>query len=211
MKKLTPLEAKGLADHGHYLLDIRSFELFDESHPSGSLSVEYSRKSYPERVAQVIAPPGPLVVVVDDDNKGGDAADQLVQQGYLVPGAVRFAEWSSERLPTSALPEIGVAELAQHAEAGKPILDIREAIEIEFLGAFPGAYVVPLTETLGRREEIEAVFAHDDEIAILCSAGLRSATAGSLLYRWGYTKLSHPPDGLNGWLRAGHALQRERA
>ena len=211
MKTLTPLEAKDLQDAGHLLIDVRSFQEFDSAHPAGALSVEYSRRSFDERVSQVAGAPASLILVVDGDlQSSDDLRAHLEAKGYSVSGSVSFADWAASGLPTRALKEISVTDLAGHADSGGPILDIREPIEIEFLGAFPGAYEVPLSEALGRRVEIEGAFGPDSDLVILCSAGLRSATAGSLLFTWGYTRLAHPPDGLNGWLHAGHDLVRGR-
>lgn len=185
------------------IIDIRGFREFDILHAAGSISVEYSRRSFPERLLEVVPAHLPVVLIVDDTVKGDDCISQLTDSGRTVLGWLTVHEWVDAGLPTSNLEEIDTDEMRARIKSGVPLLDIREQIEWEFLGIIPEAVRIPLGELASRVDEVSAMVKDDQGLVILCSAGLRSATAAAVLARHGFSKMSHSPEGLNGWLRAG--------
>lgn len=210
MTHITPGQAKNISVSGGYLVDIRSFRAYDSGHASHSISVEYSRKSFPERLWQAIPRGTKIVFIADDFAKVESISSQMRASGdmALVTGYLRFDEWRDAQLPVGTLTEAGTEEMKSLIDGGAPLLDIREEIEWEFLGIIPGAIRIPLPQLRQHIPELSALIQPSFQVVILCSAGLRSATAAGILREFGYTDLIHSPEGLNGWIRAGYPLQK---
>ena len=82
------------------------------------------------------------------------------------------------------------------------VLDVRTAAEYEE-GHIPGAYNISVYE-LDRRVNEIAAFRHK-EVLVYCHAGIRSASACSLLIdKHGFTNVHDMFEGFHAWAEAGY-------
>ena len=209
MSRLNHSHVKQALDQGLAVVDIRAFREWDSGHPAGSLSVEWSRKSYPIRVLEATSAITPVVLVADDEDKADSATQQLAEEGWTVAGWADEDDFYEAGLERRELEEIDTAEMQKRIDAGIPLLDIREEIEREFLGGIDGAIFFQMSDIPKRPEDLKHFVTPGDQVVLLCSAGLRSATAASIMLNLGYTNMSHSPDGFNGWLRAEYPIVRD--
>ena len=111
--------------------------------------------------------------------------------------------WRRASLPVSSLTELLVAQLIPTAGGQEPylVLDVREPLEWE-TGYIPGALLISLGDL---RDELPRV-PRDRPVAVLCEAGVRSATAASVLQAAGYSRVVNIPEGTAGYRRSGYPL-----
>jgi adenylyltransferase/sulfurtransferase len=97
-----------------------------------------------------------------------------------------------------ALPEIGVAELAERLERGPAplLLDVRQPFE-HLIGRLPGAVLTPLPELERRLGELDP----DSPIVAYCHSGGRSAAAVEMLRRAGFRRALNLVGGIDAWSR----------
>lgn len=111
--------------------------------------------------------------------------------------------WNAAGLSTTTLAEIDVADLApNHRPAGMVVLDVREPMEWE-LGHIPDAVLIRLGELRDKLGEVP----RDQEIAVVCEAGIRSSMASSILQAAGYAHVAHGPAGTQGYRALGLPLE----
>lgn len=109
----------------------------------------------------------------------------------------------------AAIPDIEPAELATKLRAADPpvLLDVREPEEfVGELGHIEGSLLVPL-DALERRLP-KLLGYHDHEVVVVCRAGCRSASAGAILRRAGFTRVYNLAGGMLQWHHAGRPVQR---
>lgn len=186
------------------LIDPRSPAVFSRGHPSGAISVVYSERGFGERVA--IAAPGdlPIMVLASDPRRGNDACAQLAAVGRACIGSVTDdpAAWEAAGVAWETLADIPANALrTDAAAASRLVLDVREPLEWE-TGYVPGAQLI----ALGRLHEEFDRLPRDREIVVICEAGIRSATAASILRAAGFPRVAHVPDGTAGYRKSGRPL-----
>ncbi|MFA9439374.1 rhodanese-like domain-containing protein [Uliginosibacterium sp. sgz301328] len=138
----------------------------------------------------------PLAATPDPaSNAGGESGDAIlvrarqraVEEGLLYAGGVT---------PTEAW--------ALHRDGVGQIVDVRTGEERKFVGHVPGvAHVAWATGTSMTRNprfvrEVEAKFAKDDVLLLLCRSGKRSAAAGEALAKAGFTQVFNVLEGFEG-------------
>lgn len=109
----------------------------------------------------------------------------------------------------AALPAIDAAELASRLRSGSPpvLLDVREPEEfVGELGHIEGSLLVPL-DALERRLP-KLLGYHDHEVVVICRAGARSASAGAILRRAGFSRVLNLAGGMLHWHHSGLPVQR---
>jgi rhodanese-related sulfurtransferase len=184
-------------------IDIRTPAEFSRGHVPGALSVEYSAASFPARVDAVDSASDRLAVIASSRPRGEDACQQLTDSGRTCLGVVLVGpDLRSAGLPAvQQVTEIWAADLYPDPGGETIVLDVREPLEWE-TGFVPGAVLIPLGELSGRAAELPKFM----PIVVICEAGLRSATAASLLQAAGFSNVAHVPDGTAGYRRTGRAL-----
>ncbi|MBM3857896.1 MAG: molybdopterin-synthase adenylyltransferase MoeB [Verrucomicrobia bacterium] len=96
----------------------------------------------------------------------------------------------------SSIPTITVEELEKKLQQHHPIklIDVREPEEYE-IAHIEGSQLIPLGELISRTNELP----HDEEIALLCRSGGRSAQALLWLQEAGFSKLYNVEGGILAW------------
>ncbi len=96
-----------------------------------------------------------------------------------------------------SIPVMTVEELQQklHQNPSIKLIDVREPSEYE-IANIEGSQLIPLGELLSRCQELP----HDQEIALLCRSGGRSAQAVLWLQNAGFSKLYNVEGGILAWI-----------
>jgi len=94
--------------------------------------------------------------------------------------------------------DITPGELAEKLKSGTPLLlvDVREPHEQE-ISHIEGSVVIPLGELATRLSELDP----EDDIVLICKAGVRSTRALHILLGAGFKKLHNLQGGLNAWAK----------
>ncbi|MDR3098232.1 MAG: MBL fold metallo-hydrolase [Paraburkholderia sp.] len=107
--------------------------------------------------------------------------------------------WAPLTLRFSGVWEIEPMALLEHA-AGFQIVDVREAPEfIDRLGHLPDARLVPLSQLMGRLDELD----RERPVVAVCRSGVRSAQASVLLTKAGFGKVANLAGGMLRWKAEG--------
>ncbi|MNI14108.1 putative adenylyltransferase/sulfurtransferase MoeZ [compost metagenome] len=98
--------------------------------------------------------------------------------------------------PTKGLITLRDAEFrhAIDSSANRILIDVREPSEFKG-GYITGARNIPLSQLRQRIEEIPP----NSDVYLYCRSGVRSKDAAKLLYKKGYTKLTHLKGGIGAW------------
>jgi rhodanese-related sulfurtransferase len=84
------------------------------------------------------------------------------------------------------------------ASLSPPLLDVREPAELsEQLGHIGGALNVPIGSLIENMPQLEK--SKDREIVTVCRSGARAMTAGQILTRAGFRRLSVLAGGMIAW------------
>jgi hydroxyacylglutathione hydrolase len=174
------------------VIDLRSPARFGAGHPAGALSVVYSEGGLAERIALVTPESLPVAVIAAEPWQAEGAALQLTTAGRVFLSALPDdpAVWQSAGVPWETLPTVSVLALRGGGNDDRVVLDVREPMEWE-TGHLPGAILM----ALGRiRQDLDRL-PRDRQIAVICEAGVRSATAASILQAAGFPHVAQVPDG----------------
>jgi molybdopterin/thiamine biosynthesis adenylyltransferase/rhodanese-related sulfurtransferase len=89
-------------------------------------------------------------------------------------------------------------QLDEELKAGVPLklVDVREPHELE-ISHLEGSQVIPLGQLASRLSELDP----DDEIVLICKAGIRSTRALHILLGAGFRKLHNLKGGMNAWVK----------
>jgi hydroxyacylglutathione hydrolase len=180
---LGPAAFRAAASQGVAVLDVRPRDAFAASHLPGALAAPYSRDALAGRVAALLAPGEPLLVLAENVAVAAAAANILSAAGRNPLRGVldaRFDELGLGPAPR-ALQQLGVDALARLADEGDAqILDVRDRFEWD-KGVIPGALLISLGELRERLAELPRAAA----TVVICESGTRATVAASLLRRHG--------------------------
>ena len=195
----SPRELWDLAARGELLLvDLRAPERFAAGHPAGAISVAFSARGLAERIANVTPESPSVALIAVDPAQAATAVGQLAAAGRGIAGVFLDdpAAWRAAAIPLAELTDLRVAALGEAPDAARVVLDVREPLEWES-GYVPGALLLPL----GRLRDRLACLPREREIAVICEAGIRSATAASLLLAAGFPRVANVGAGTAGYRR----------
>ncbi len=190
---------------GAALVDLREPAAFCEGHPPGALSVRFDDRHLAERVAKVVRAEAPVLLLADDSDQAVAAAAQLRDAGREVIGTADVTPDAWEAADASWVPLASIESGALSEDAASRtfhILDVREPLEWE-VGHVPGAQLIALGDLCDRVDDVT----RDRDVAVICEAGVRSASAASLLQAAGFTRLFNVSDGTAGYRRSGRSLE----
>ena len=208
---LTPRQVRQACDEGALVVDVRTELQFDEAHVPGAVSITALRAGFGSKLAWLVEPEQPVVLVGRDDEDAGHAATLAASvgitriAGYLAGG---MTSWREERLPVERVERITAHELHDRIEAGHDlqVLDVRERGEWD-AGHIPGSVHTPYHDIHSVPVEVDP----ERPVAVICSSGQRSAVAASLLRRHGVRDVLHVVDGgVPLWRREGWPVDQPR-
>jgi rhodanese-related sulfurtransferase len=110
--------------------------------------------------------------------------------------------WSIAGLPTEHVAQLSPQELRQMIDSSSKavLVDVRARQEFEAL-SIPGAINIPAPDLRARHAELPK----DRTVAVICSTGMRSSLAASILQRNGFRDVRNVAGGMNGYAAAGFA------
>jgi glyoxylase-like metal-dependent hydrolase (beta-lactamase superfamily II)/rhodanese-related sulfurtransferase len=131
---------------------------------------------------------------------------QVNQSGFEA-GEVAFPLVTDvARVPAVSATELA-ARLTPAGEAAPVLLDVREPEEfVGELGHIQSALLVPMDALERRLPKLAGLVEH--EIVVVCRAGARSASAGAMLQRAGFRRVTNLAGGMLAWVAAGLPVQR---
>jgi glyoxylase-like metal-dependent hydrolase (beta-lactamase superfamily II)/rhodanese-related sulfurtransferase len=206
---LTPRQVRQACNDGALLVDVRTELQFDEAHVPHSVSITALRAGFGSKLAWLVEPDQPVVLIGRDDEDARHAAALAAAvgitkiAGYLAGG---MTSWREERLPVERIERITVPELHERlkAEDDLQVLDVRERTEWN-AGHIPGSVHVPYHDIHRLPDELDP----GRPVAVICSSGQRAAPAASLLRRHGAGAVLHVVDGgVPLWERSGWQVER---
>jgi sulfur dioxygenase len=109
----------------------------------------------------------------------------------------------------AGMPELTPAEVSARLASGAPplLLDVREPEEfVGELGHIEGSLLVPMDALEHRLPKLAGYV--DGDVVVICRAGARSASAGAILQRAGFTRVYNLGGGMLVWCAAGLPVQR---
>lgn len=96
--------------------------------------------------------------------------------------------------------QLSAGELKSRLASARPpfLLDVREEEEFNGeLGHIPGSMLIPLRELATRADELTAH--KDQEVVVICRAGVRSATGAAILASLGFERVFNLKGGMLDW------------
>jgi hydroxyacylglutathione hydrolase len=206
---LYPHQVELKRDEGAMLVDVRTDLQFDDVHIRGSICIPSFSSGFGSKLAWLADHDQEIVFIGRDDADGRRAAELAVAVGVrniagLLAGGM--TNWRQERHPVSQTERLTVEELSErlatHPEL--QVLDVRERSEWD-AGHIPGSSFMPWHDIVELPAGIDAA----RPVAVICGAGLRAATAASLLRRHGAEQVIHVTDGgVPAWGELGKPLER---
>jgi len=110
------------------IVDLRGPSEFASGHPKGALSLPHSEKGLEERLAVLIRPGRPVILMADAPGHAQSAGLQLQESAFPVVGVVRdsMVTWSDRGLPMEVLSECSVRQLTRDVPGEDiAVLDVR--------------------------------------------------------------------------------------
>ncbi len=182
-------------DEGALLIDVRTDLQFDDVHIQGSVCIPSFSSGFGSKLAWIADHDREIVFIGRDDADGRRAARLALSVGVrnvagLLAGGM--TNWRQERHPATETERLPAAELPQRMEQDSELqlLDVRELREWN-QGHVPGSFFTPWHDIRAIPEGLDP----DRPIAVICAAGLRAATAASLLELHGARHVIHVTDG----------------
>jgi hydroxyacylglutathione hydrolase len=194
---------------GALVIDLRSDREFDDAHIPGAVWIPLAHSGFGTKVAWLVRPDQPIVLVGRDDEDGRRAAGLAravgvrAAAGFLQGG---MTSWEREERPVERIERLAAADLPARLEADPDLqlLDVRELREWQ-AGHVPGSTCVPWHDLVG----IPSGTDPDRAVAVVCATGPRAATAAGLLARGGCREVIHVAEGgVDTWARLGLPLER---
>lgn len=197
------------------LIDGRDQREFDGAHVPGAINITMNQSGVGTRAAWMVDPTEMVITMADGDEQARAMIRMLEAvgfrniRGYLAGG---MSAWHSAQLPIETTLAVDVPTLAEQLRGNEVrVLDVRSDAEWR-AGHVENAIHVPYQQLRGGvPDDLQA---HDSDVqplAVVCSGGIRSTIAASMLMRAGIKNIEHVADGgVPGLAQEGIRLIRER-
>jgi hydroxyacylglutathione hydrolase len=209
-----PMTAEAFAERarktGTIVLDVRPFDAFGGQHIPGALNLDING-NFSTFAGWTIPVYGEILLVADNEAVVQTATVWLRRvgldavTGYLEGGMLG---WNLAGLPTEHVAQVSPQELHQliASDSGLVLVDARSAQEFERIH-IQGARSIPAPDLRQRHSELPK----DRPIVIICSTGMRSSLAASILQRNGFNDMKNAAGGISGYAAAGFLKQARNA
>lgn len=192
---LYPHQVELKRDEGALLVDVRTDLQFDDVHIHGSICIPSFSSGFGSKLAWLADHDQEIVFIGRDDADGRRAAQLALSVGVrqiagLLSGGM--TNWRQERHPAAHTDRVAAADLRGWLgkEPRLQLLDVRERREWD-AGHVPGSFFTPWHDIA----EVPPGLDPTRPIAVICAAGVRAATAASLLKHHGARDVIHVVDG----------------
>jgi rhodanese-related sulfurtransferase len=205
---LYPHQVELKRDEGALLVDVRTDLQFDDVHIRGSICIPSFSSGFGSKLAWLADHEQEIIFIGRDDADGRRAAGLALAVGVrniagLLAGGM--TNWRQERHPVSETERLTVADFSERL-SGDPelqVLDVRERSEWD-AGHIPGSSFTPWHDIVDVPHGLDPA----RPIAVICAAGVRAATAASLLRLFGAEEVLHVTDGgVPAWADLGNGLE----
>jgi glyoxylase-like metal-dependent hydrolase (beta-lactamase superfamily II)/rhodanese-related sulfurtransferase len=202
-----PLTAGAFADQARkpraVVLDVRPFDAFGGQHVPGAWNIDFNG-NFATFAGWTLPVDGEILLVADSPAIVREAAvwlrrvglDQVT--GYLDGGML---SWSTAGLPTEHVTQLNPQELRQMSSSSSEVvlIDVRSREEFE-AWSIPGAINIPAPDLRRRHTELQ----RDMPVVTICTTGMRSSLAASILQRNGFKDVRNAAGGMSGYAAAGY-------
>jgi glyoxylase-like metal-dependent hydrolase (beta-lactamase superfamily II) len=204
---LDPKEFWEAAERENSLvLDIRGYEVFGGQHIPGSYNIELS-VIFSTFAGWILPPNKDILLVASSKEQVQEALLSLRRvgldrvKGFLSGGI--FA-WAKAGLPMGHVRLLSAQELHEILVSGSDtvLLDVRGANEFS-AGHIKGALNIPAPDLRTRHAELDKSSA----IAVICTTGIRSGIACSILKMNGFKNIYNVTGGMTGFNAAGYSAE----
>jgi hydroxyacylglutathione hydrolase len=205
---LYPHQVELKRDEGALLVDVRTDLQFDDVHIRGSICIPSFSSGFGSKLAWLADHDQEIIFIGRDDADGRRAGQLALSVGVrniagLLAGGM--TNWRQERHPVSETERLTVADFSERMSADPElqVLDVRERSEWN-AGHIPGSSFTPWHDIVDVPHGLDPA----RPIAVICAAGVRAATAASLLELFGAEHVLHVVDGgVPAWARLGNELE----
>lgn len=191
------------------VLDSRSFLSFGGLHVPGSWHVDLDG-DFPTYAGWVIPADKKILLVAEDYPRAMETVHWARRVGLdriigLLDGGM--SSWAVSGLQASSVPQMTAKELFEIITGPEKIrlLDVRTTEEYEG-GHIEGAIHIPFYELRTRHRELNQP---ELKTIVMCSTGIRSSIAASILKQNGFSKIINLAGGMTGYEAAGVPLEKE--
>lgn len=203
---LEPVEFWQAAQREETLvLDVRSYEAFGGQHVPGAYNMMYSAV-FSTFAGWVLPPDKDILLVAPSKEQTQEALAALRRVGLdrvkgLLGGGM-FA-WAKAGLPIGHICLISAGELSEICSAcgDTVILDVRSVNEFS-AGHIDRAVNIPVPELRTRHAELDK----NKPAAVICTTGIRSGMACSILKMNGFSRVYNVTGGMTGFNAAGYSV-----
>lgn len=198
---LKPADFDNLREQGAVVVDTRLPEAYS-AHITGALNVP-DNDAFPTWAGTVLPVDRPLILVLDGPADLWPLTWQLLRIGYEPPAgwlAGGMQGWRSAGMDIEMLPQWTVDQLHEAIQKGSElmVLDVRQPKEWA-AGHIEGATFI----TGARLPERLGELPRDRPVATICSSGMRSSVAASLLRANGCREVYNTLGGMGAWKQRG--------
>lgn len=178
------------------LIDTRQKEPWASSHIPGSINIPMG-PTFSWWAEWILKEDQPIVIICDNLASVKEINDALIRIGFdNVEGFFpEFSKWENQGFETERIEGISAQELEERLSSSNPplIIDVRTNSEWKS-GHIEGAKHIMINE-LEKFKEIPK----DQNIAVLCSTGLRASIFASLLKKEGFEHIANVFGGMTAW------------
>ena len=202
----VPITAESFAERarktGTVVLDVRPFDAFGGQHLPGAWNLDING-NFSTFAGWTLPVDGEILLVADSETTVQTATVWLRRVGLdMVTGYLEgsMLSWNLAGLPTEHVAQLSPQELNQLLTSGSGIVlvDVRSAQEFERIN-IRGANNIPAPDLRQRHLELPK----DKSIVIICSTGMRSSLAASILQSKGFKDVKNVAGGMSGYAAAG--------
>lgn len=199
---LAPAEFARRMGEGATVLDTRSPAGFGAGHVPAAVNVPVAGGQFGTRVGFVVPPDARLLLVLGSERDPERVGEALAVVGYdAIAGylAGGMSAWRAGGGDVATVPQVPVEELAGRLGGSEPVavLDVREDAEWD-AGHIAGATHLPFHQLAAHPDRVP-----EGRLAVVCSSGVRSSLAASLLQRAGRPDVANVAGGMTAWRAAG--------